>query len=114
MKKPRKKHTPNISKLDNLTHLNLHAAGLDIGASEIYACVPEDQDEPSVRVFQTFTVDLYALADWLAACGVTTVAMESTGIYWIPVYEILEARGFAVHLINARQLKNVPGRKTDV
>jgi len=114
MKKPRNKRTPNISKLENLKHLNLNAAGLDIGATEIYACVPEDRDEPSVRVFQTFTVDLSALADWLAACGVTTVAMESTGVYWIPVYEILEARGFAVHLINARQLKNVPGRKTDV
>jgi len=114
MKKPGKKHTPKVPKLENLKHLNLHAAGLDIGASEIYACVPEDGDSPSVRVFQTFTVDLYALADWLAACGVTTVAMESTGVYWIPVYEILEARGVAVHLINARQLKNVPGRKTDV
>jgi len=80
----------------------------------MYACVPEDRDALSVRVFQTFTVDLSALADWLAACGVTTVAMESTGVYWIPVYDILEARGFAVHVINARQLKNVPGRKTDV
>ena len=80
----------------------------------MYACVPEDGDSPSVRVFQTFTVDLYALADWLATCGVTTVAMESTGVYWIPVYEILEARGVAVHVINARHLKHVPGRKTDV
>ena len=88
MKKPRKKHTPHISKLENLKHLNLNAAGLDIGASEIYACVPEDRDALSVRVFQTFTVDLSALADWLAACGVTTVAMESTGISGIPVYAI--------------------------
>jgi hypothetical protein len=88
MKKPRKKHTPNISKLDHLKHLNLHAAGLEIGASEIYACVPEDQDEPSVRVFQTFPVDLDALADGLAAGGVTTVAMESTSLSWIPVYAI--------------------------
>jgi len=80
----------------------------------MYACVPEDQDEPSVRVFQTCTVARSALADWLAACGVTTVAMESTGIYGIPGDEILEARGFAVHVLNARQLKHVPGRKTDV
>ena len=80
----------------------------------MYACVPEDGDSPSVRVFQTCTVALSAVADWLAACGVTTVAMESTGVYWIPVYEILEARGFAVHVIHARPLKHVPGRKTDV
>ena len=114
MKKLRRKSPPKVVKLESLRQINLHAAGIDIGAAEIYACVPEDQNAPSVRVFQTFTVDLYALADWLAACGVTTVAMEATGISWIPVDEILEARGFAVHLINARQLKNVPGRKTDV
>ena len=97
MKKPRNKRTPNLSKLENLKHLNLNAAGFDIGATEIDACVPADRDELSVRVFQTLTVALYALADWLAACGVTTVAMESTGVYGIPVYEILEARGLAVH-----------------
>jgi len=68
----------------------------------------------SVRVFQTFTRDLYALADWLEACGVETVAMESTGVYWIPTYEILEERGFEVYLVNARDVKNVPGRKTDI
>jgi len=87
---------------------------LDIGAEEIYVCVPGDRDEQVVRVFPTFTVDLNALADWLAACRIDTVAMESTGVYWIPVYEILEGRGFHVNLVNARQLKNVPGRKTDV
>jgi transposase len=67
-----------------------------------------------VRSFPTFTSDLYRLADWLAACGVTTVAMEATGVYWIPVFEILEARGFDVLLVNARHIKNVPGRKSDV
>ena len=110
----RKKSPVNVPDLDVLEQINLHAAGLDIGAEEIYACVPADRDEPSVRVFPTFTVDLHALADWLAACQIETVAMESTGIYWIPVYEILEARGFEVYLVNARHIKNVPGRKTDI
>jgi len=100
--------------LDSLEQIDLNAAGLDIGAAEIWACVPEGRDETSVRVFQTFTVDLHALADWLEACDIETVAMESTGIYWIPVYEILEARGFEVFLVNARHIKNVPGRKTDI
>ena len=94
--------------------LNLNAAGLDIGAEEIYACVPSDRDESPIRVFDTYTVELHALVDWLQACGIEAVAMESTGVYWIPVYEMLEARGFAVSLVNARHLKNVPGRKSDV
>jgi transposase len=76
--------------------------------------VPEERDEEPVWVFQTFIPDLHALADWLERCGVETVAMESTGVYWIPVYEILEARGFEVYLVNARHLKHVPGKKTDV
>jgi transposase len=103
-----------VVKLDSLKQINLNAAGLDIGSAEIWACVPEGRDEVSVRVFQTFTVDLYALADWLAACGVETVAMESTGVYWIPIYEILEERGFEVYLVNARHLRNVAGKKTDI
>ena len=90
------------------------AAGLDIGASEIYVAVPADRDQQAVRSFGTFTPDLHALATWLGACRIKTVAMESTGVFWIPVYEILEARGFDVQLINARHLKNVPGRKSDV
>jgi transposase len=90
------------------------AAGLDIGASEIWACVPAERTTPAVRCFATFTPDLEALADWLKACGVRTVAMESTGVYWVPVFEILEARGFEVYLVNARHIKNVPGRKSDV
>ena len=114
MAKRKQKSQIQVKQLDILQQLNLNAAGLDIGASEIYASVPADRDEQSVRVFETFTVDLYALADWLAACDIETVAMESTGIYWIPVYEILEARGFDVYLVNARHLKNVPGKKTDV
>jgi transposase len=97
-----------------LALLNLNAAGLDIGAEEIYACVPSDRDEQPVRRFGTYTVDLHRLADWLEACGIETVVMESTGIYWIPAFEVLEQRGLAVALVNARHLKNVPGRKSDV
>lgn len=103
-----------VLRLDRLKQINLNAAGLDIGAAEIWACVPEDRDQTSVRVFETFTVELYALADWLEACGVDTVAMESTGVYWIPVFEILEARGFELYLVNAGHLNNVEGKKTDL
>jgi transposase len=91
-----------------------NAAGLDIGASEIYAAVPTGRDTECVRAFPTFTADLKRLANWLEACGIETVAMESTGIYWLPIYEILEARGFDVYLVNSRHAKNVPGRKSDV
>jgi transposase len=114
-KKTKKKAVvQDIPKLEALQQINLNAAGLDIGDDEIYAAVPEGRDEVSVRVFETFTADLYALADWLEACGVDTVAMESTGVYWIPVYEILEERGFEVYLVNARHIKNVSGRKSDI
>jgi len=105
---------PQPPKLDALAQINHHAAGLDIGDAEIYAAVPESAADPAVRVFGTFTTDLQALADWLAACQVDTVAMESTGVYWIPIYELLEERGFQVYLVNARQLKNVSGKKTDI
>lgn len=97
-----------------LERMNPNAAGIDCGAATHYVAVPADRDPTPVRAFQTFTADLYRLADWLTACGVTTVAMESTGVYWIPLYEILEGRGFDVVLVNARHVKNVPGRKTDV
>ena len=97
-----------------LPSINPHAAGLDIGSEEIWACVPEGRDAQPVRPFGTFTPDLYALADWLATCQIETVAMESTGVYWIPVYEVLEARGFRVYLVNAHHVKHVPGRKSDV
>lgn len=95
-----------------LTHPN--AAGIDIGASSHFVAVPADRDEQPVREFPSFTEDLGALADWLTACGVDTVAMEATGVYWIPLFELLEARGFTVYLVNARQVKNVSGRKSDV
>jgi hypothetical protein len=107
----KKKSQPSPS---SLPVINPNAAGLDIGAREIWACVPADRDPRPVRAFGTFTPDLEALADWLAQCGVTSVAMESTGVYWIPVFELLEARGFEVYLVNARHIQNVPGRKSDV
>lgn len=91
-----------------------HAAGLDIGAREIWVATPPDRDPRPVRAFGTFTPDLQALADWLTVCQVTSVALESTGVYWIPIFELLEARGFEVYLVNAHHIKNVPGRKSDV
>jgi transposase len=107
-------HRPRRPRTVSPPCVNPHAAGLDIGSEEIWACVPEDRDAEPVRAFGTFTPDLYALADWLATCRVETVAMESTGVYWIPVYEILEARGFQVYLVNAQHVKHVPGRKSDI
>jgi transposase len=114
MSKPKQAKQQNIVDLDSLKQINLHAAGLDIGDAEIWACVPSDRTQQPVRCFKTFTVDLHTLADWLSECGINTVAMESTGIYWIPIFEILDDRGFEVKLVNAHHLKNVPGRKSDV
>ena len=94
------------------THPN--AAAIDIGARMHVAAVSPDRDAEPVRSFGTFTGDLHRMADWLARCGVRTVAMESTGVYWIPVFEVLDQRGFDVVLVNARDAKHVPGRKTDV
>jgi transposase len=90
------------------------AAGIDIGATELFVAVPADRAAENVRSFPTFTQDLYALAEWLKQCGIRTVAMESTGVYWIPLFQILEERDFEVCLVNARHVKNVPGRRTDV
>jgi transposase len=100
--------------LSALPTLNPNAAGADIGAREIVVCVPADRAGDPVRTFATFTEDLHALADWLAQCQVSTIAMESTGMYWIPLHQILEARGIEVRLVNARHVKHVPGRKSDV
>jgi transposase len=90
------------------------AAGIDVGNGAHYVAVRPDQDPESVRRFECFTADLHRLADWLEGCGVETIAMQSTGVYWIPLYEILEQRGFEVYLVNARHTKNLPGRKSDV
>jgi len=98
----------------HLEHINRYAAGIDIGSKSHFVAVPEGTDEQPVREFSTFTADLERLAEWLISCGITTVAMESTGVYWIPVFEILESHGLEVKLVNARHVKNVPGRKSDV
>ena len=90
------------------------AAGIDLGATLHVVAVPPERDPESVRTFATDTAALQALADWLIQCGVRTVAMEATGVYWIPLFQVLEARGLEVCLVNARHVKNVPGRKTDV
>ena len=108
------RRSPRAAVVPKLRRHNPAAAGLDIGAEEIWACVPADRDAQPVRAFGTFTPDLHAVAEWLAQCQVTTVALESTGVYWIPIYEVLEARGFEVCVVNARHLKHVPGRKSDV
>jgi Transposase len=79
----------------------------------MFVAVHVDRDPQPVRRFTTFTNDLVALADWLKQCGITSVAMESTGVFWIPLFQLLEDRGFRVCLVNARHAKNVPGRKTD-
>ncbi len=94
--------------------VNRSAAGIDVGSASHYVAVPTDRDDQPVREFAAFTGDLYGMADWLKSCGIETVAMESTGVYWIPVFQVLEERGFEVKLVDARQLKRVPGRKTDV
>jgi transposase len=97
-----------------LSTIHPDAAGIDIGSTFHVVAVSGDRDDLPVRTFRTFSNDLHQLADWLRAVGITTVAMESTGVYWIPVFEILEARGFEVLLVNAREVKHVPGRKSDV
>ena len=97
-----------------LSQLNLNSAGIDVGATSHFVAVPADRSEQPVQEFEAFTADLYRLADWLIECGVETVAMESTGVYWIPLFGVLEERGFQVMLVDPRRIKNVPGRKSDV
>jgi len=102
------------ASLEQLKEVNLNAAGIDLGATVHFVAVPPGRDpEGAVRRFETFTADLHALADWLERCGIETVAMESTGVYWIPLYELLESRGFEVLLINPADFKKYR-RKTDV
>jgi transposase len=115
-KRIRKRGDGLARRRQGLAKIHPWAAGIDIGAGEHYVAVPPgtDRDGQDVRSFGSFTCDLMQVADWLQACGVTTVAMESTGVYWIPLYDLLESRGLEVHLVDPRELKRVPGRKTDV
>lgn len=103
---------PVRKQVFELMHPN--AAGIDIGSASHFVAVPADRDDEPVREFKSFTEDLIAMADWLERCGIETIAMESTGVFWIPVFELLESRGFTVFLVNARHVKNVSGRKSDV
>jgi transposase len=109
--------TAALKKTDptmGLPPLNDHAAGIDVGSAEHWVAVPPGSDPEPVRCFGSFTADLHRLADWLTTCGGKTVALESTGIYWIALFQVLEARGFAVHLVDARRAKSLPGRKRDL
>lgn len=98
----------------NLPTIHPNAAGIDIGANRHWVSVPPSREPESVRSFGCFTADLYALSAWLKQCQIETVAMESTGVYWIPLFQILEAQGLEVNLVNAHHVKTVPGRKSDV
>lgn len=110
----KKKQNQKISIDAGWEPINPHAAGVDIGSREHWAAVPPHAGKLSVRRFDAFTTDLEAMAQWFKECGVTSVAMEATGIYWIPLFQILERKGFQVILANGRQIKNVSGRKSDV
>jgi transposase len=113
-RKRKSKQSGQAARPENIPLLNPNAAGMDIGANEIYVAVPADRDGQAVQRFGTFTGELGRLSEWLKQCGIETVAMEATGVYWIPVYQMLESFGFQVCLVNARYFQNVPGRKTDV
>ena len=112
MAKQHRKKSKNIIK--HIHVLQPNSAGIDVGANEIYVAVPDDRSSKPVRRFDTFTDDLHGAAKWLKECGIESIAMESTGVYWIPIFQILDTYGFDVILVNARHVKNVPGRKTDV
>jgi transposase len=108
----RKKSKSKIDRTMPMVHPN--AAAIDVGATVHTAAVRPGRSPEPVRSFGTFTTDLHRLVNWFAECGVETVVMESTSVYWIPIFELLDARGFSVFLVNARDAKHVPGRKTDV
>jgi transposase len=113
-KKYTRKRTNNKRKATDTPVLHLNAAGIDIHPTAIFIAVPPDRDDKPIRRFATFTADLLEAIEWLKKCQIDTVAMESTGVYWIPFYQLLSDQGIQVCLVNARHVKNVPGRKTDV
>ena len=97
-----------------MSRVNPHAAGMDIGAVEIVVCVSGDSETQMARAFGNYTVDLDNIGDWLQSYEVKTVAMESTGVYWVPIFETLESRGFECLLISSRSMRRVAGRKSDI
>jgi transposase len=113
-KSKKQKRAGQGGAVPSLKCIEPNAAGIDVGATEIFVALPQDRDPSPVRSFETFTEELHRLKDWLLQCGITTVAMESTGVYWIPLFQILERAGIAVCLVNAQHVKHVPGRKSDV
>jgi transposase len=115
-KQAKQKNRPRNKQVDwkALDIVHPDAAGIDIGGSEHWVAIIPDRDEHPIRCFDCFTADLQELADWLIAKGVRSVALQSTGVYWIPVFEVLQQRGLEVYLVNARHTKNLPGRKSDI
>src|SRR5687768_3483420 len=99
---------------DGLPTLNRNAAGIDVGNAEHHVAVPAGGDEEPVRKFGSFTADLHRMAGWLKACGIETVVMQATRVYWFALFQILESYGLQVSVVNARHTKTLPGRKTDV
>ena len=114
MGKSRKKQTSKKSSPSQIQKINPHAAGIDGSAREHWVCVPSEATEQNIRSFGCSTPDLLTLADWLEECHVTSVALSSTGVEWIPLFQILSERNLQVFLVNAKMVKNVPGRKSDV
>jgi transposase len=110
----RKKDRARADATEGLPPLNLHAAGIDVGSAEHYVAVPSDRDAEPIRKFGSFTADLHRMARWLKECGIKTVVMQSTGVYWMALYDVLESHGLEVNVANARHTKTLPGRKTDV
>jgi hypothetical protein len=114
---PKTKKTKNKTKREwdeGLSALNRNAAGIDVGSAEHYVAVPGGRDPQPVQTFGSFTSDLHRMAQWLKVCGIETVVMQATGVYWIALFQILESYGFQVNVVNARHTKTLPGRKTDV
>src|SRR6202521_2126765 len=110
----KRKKDAKADATEGLPPLNLHAAGTDVGSAEHYVAVPSGRDAEPVRKFGSFTADLHRMARWLKDCRITTVVMQSTGVYWMALYDVLEKHGFEVNVANARHTKTLPGRKTDV
>ncbi len=115
----RKKHKSKVPEgrpkgLHSFSPIHSDGAGIDVGATQLWVAVPEDRDENPIQSFETFTADWYRWAEWLKQCRIRSVVMESTGVYWIPLFQVLETQGFEVKLVNAHHVKNVPGRKTDI